>query len=120
MERLTRNPFVVDIYAYCGNSGVFEFADGGDIADALWPRDPITRRRKYGATSRLQRLHIGKRIPSNERLATLFSHDSTVIQEHKQPWGWPLFTMSTKKGEPQSPIPTFRHLSLFALVTSTS
>jgi hypothetical protein len=96
MERLTQNPFVVDIYAYCGNSGVFEFADGGDIAEALWPHDPVTRRRTYGVTSRLQRLHIGKQnmFPRMNDGHDVFTHDSALLlQEHKQPWDWLLFTM---------------------------
>jgi hypothetical protein len=36
MERLSSSPNVMDIYGYCGNSGMFEFADGGDIEDSLW------------------------------------------------------------------------------------
>ena len=60
MERLTKNPFVVDIYAFCGNSGVFEYANGGDIADTLWPRDPQSHRRVRAHLTDLQRLHIGK------------------------------------------------------------
>ena len=36
MERLTSSPNVMDIYGFCGNSGMFEFADGGDIEDSLW------------------------------------------------------------------------------------
>jgi len=29
--------YVVNIYGYCGNSGIFEYSDGGDINDAVWP-----------------------------------------------------------------------------------
>ena len=36
MERLTASPHVIDIYAFCGNSGVFEFADGGSVEDQIW------------------------------------------------------------------------------------
>jgi len=36
MERLTSSEFVMDIYAACGNSGVFEYADGGSLADSIW------------------------------------------------------------------------------------
>jgi serine/threonine protein kinase len=39
MERLTASPNVVDIWAFCGNSGIFEFAPGGDIEDMLWYSD---------------------------------------------------------------------------------
>lgn len=37
MERLTGQKYVLDIYAFCGTSGLFEFANGGDITKALWP-----------------------------------------------------------------------------------
>mmetsp|Transcript_55943 Transcript_55943/g.83372 ORF Transcript_55943/g.83372 Transcript_55943/m.83372 type:complete len:491 (+) Transcript_55943:95-1567(+) len=37
MERLTKSPHIVDIYGFCGNSGIFEFAPGGDINDVIWP-----------------------------------------------------------------------------------
>jgi hypothetical protein len=32
MEKLTSSPYVMDVYAFCGNSGISEFADGGDIS----------------------------------------------------------------------------------------
>ena len=34
-ERLTASPRVTDIHAFCGNSGYFEFASGGSLADRL-------------------------------------------------------------------------------------
>eukprot|EP00529_Nitzschia_sp_RCC80_P011403 CAMPEP_0113502832 /NCGR_PEP_ID=MMETSP0014_2-20120614/33800_1 /TAXON_ID=2857 /ORGANISM="Nitzschia sp." /LENGTH=632 /DNA_ID=CAMNT_0000397717 /DNA_START=251 /DNA_END=2149 /DNA_ORIENTATION=+ /assembly_acc=CAM_ASM_000159 len=36
MERLTSSKFIMDIYAACGNSGLFEFADGGSLTDSIW------------------------------------------------------------------------------------
>lgn len=47
-ERLTASKNVVDIFGYCGNSGVFEYADGGDIETMLWYSD-----NKWNATERL-------------------------------------------------------------------
>lgn len=38
MERMTKSPHVVDIYGFCGNSGLFQYAKGGDITDKIWPR----------------------------------------------------------------------------------
>jgi hypothetical protein len=35
-ERLTSSPFIMDIYGYCATSGLFEFADGGSLDDAIW------------------------------------------------------------------------------------
>jgi hypothetical protein len=36
MERLTSSVFVMEIYAACGNSGLFEFADGGSLEDSIY------------------------------------------------------------------------------------
>jgi serine/threonine protein kinase len=47
-ERLTSSRNIVDIFGYCGNSGVFEYADGGDIETMLWYSDS-----KWNATERL-------------------------------------------------------------------
>jgi len=35
MEQLTPSNFIMDIYAFCGASGLFQFADGGDLASAI-------------------------------------------------------------------------------------
>lgn len=48
-ERLTWSPNIVNIYAYCGNSGVYEFAPGGDIDEALFYSDAP----KWNSTERL-------------------------------------------------------------------
>jgi hypothetical protein len=55
MERLTKSNFVVDIYGFCGNSGLFEYADGGDIKDALFPHG-----KKKSNITQLDKLRIGK------------------------------------------------------------
>jgi len=34
-ERLTSSPRITSVYAFCGNSGFFEFAGGGSLADRL-------------------------------------------------------------------------------------
>lgn len=36
MERLTSSPYILDIYAFCGNSGIFEYAAGGDLEDSAY------------------------------------------------------------------------------------
>lgn len=38
-ERLTSSPYVANIYGFCGNSGVFDYADDGDIDMLIWPDD---------------------------------------------------------------------------------
>jgi hypothetical protein len=54
MDRLTKSPHVLDIYGYCGNSGLYEYADGGNIYQALWPTE------KKQNFTQIQKLHIGK------------------------------------------------------------
>lgn len=53
MERLTWSPNVVDIYSFCGNSGIFEYAPGGDIDEMLWPQGDPERVKKWNSTERL-------------------------------------------------------------------
>ena len=36
MEQLTASEFIMDIYAACGNSGLFQYADGGSLDDGIW------------------------------------------------------------------------------------
>eukprot|EP00977_Amphora_coffeiformis_P020164 scaffold7970_cov187-Amphora_coffeaeformis.AAC.2 len=60
MERLSDNPYVLNIYAFCGNSGVSEYADGGDISDAIWPHNAETGKREYATMTKVERLHIGE------------------------------------------------------------
>jgi hypothetical protein len=53
MERLTKSPFIIDIFAFCGTSSLSEFGDGGDIPDALWPTKTNV------ALTPIQKLRIG-------------------------------------------------------------
>lgn len=39
MEQLSSSRWIMDIYGFCGNSGVFEYADGGDLDDSLFSDD---------------------------------------------------------------------------------
>lgn len=43
MERLTNSPHILDIYGHCGNSGVFEYANGGDVTRMLWSSKKDTK-----------------------------------------------------------------------------
>ena len=54
MDELTGSKYILDIYAFCGTSGLFEYADGGDFEDALWPRDG-----RQSSLSQLDKLHMG-------------------------------------------------------------
>lgn len=62
MERLSGHPYILNLYAFCGNSGVSEYASGGDIANALWPRNHKTGRRQVSSLTNLERLQIGKSL----------------------------------------------------------
>lgn len=66
MERLTDHPYILDIYAFCGNSGVFEFAGGGDIGQLMFPEDSTDDERqqvvKANSVSKLERLHIAVQV----------------------------------------------------------
>jgi hypothetical protein len=66
MERLTSSPMVLDIYSFCGNSGVFEFASGGDITDAIWPRDGTSNK-----LTPLDKLRIGKLLDMLDKMCIL-------------------------------------------------
>jgi hypothetical protein len=67
MERLSYSPWIVDIYGYCGNSGLFAHADGGDVTNAIWPEgstDDATMQKRdpaHSALSKMKKLHIGKK-----------------------------------------------------------
>jgi serine/threonine protein kinase len=39
LEHLTSSKYVVDIYGYCSAAGLFEYSNGGDITNAIWPRN---------------------------------------------------------------------------------
>lgn len=56
MERLTKSRHILDIYGFCGNSGLFEYASGGDVAHLLWPsrgseRQNITQQLKLNVAT---------------------------------------------------------------------
>jgi len=41
MEQLTKSPFIMDIYGFCANSGLFEFADGGSLEDSIFGNERV-------------------------------------------------------------------------------
>lgn len=42
-EQLQSSPFVVDIYGYCSNSAIFDYAGGGDLLDIFEDRPNVTK-----------------------------------------------------------------------------
>ena len=60
-ERLSSSASIVDIFSFCGNTGVYEFVSGGDINDAIWPlEDEKGNVTTSNALSKMERLDIGK------------------------------------------------------------
>lgn len=53
MERLTKSPFVIDIYSFCGTSSLSEFGEGGDIPNAIWAQKDDVQ------LSQIDKLRIG-------------------------------------------------------------
>ena len=39
MEHLTGSPNILSIYSFCANSGIFDYATGGSLEDAIWYSD---------------------------------------------------------------------------------
>lgn len=61
MERLTGSPWIMDIYGHCGNSGLFEFAPGGDLEGHLM-KSWYDRKGKPSKTSSLDKLLLSTQI----------------------------------------------------------
>lgn len=98
MERLTRSPFIVNIYAFCGTTSLSEWGDGGDIPDALWPTPTTTG---TSLLSQMDKLRIGTYdneeifvsqktkayIPLEQQHRYLSPHKTyfvSILQPHKQ------------------------------------
>lgn len=66
MERLTKSRWILNVYGFCGNTGLYEYADGGDISTTLWPesQDALGRQLKIRTANNLlthqHKLEIGK------------------------------------------------------------
>ena len=65
-ERLSGSDHVVDIFAYCSNSAVFEYGPGGDIDRRLWPYDKKEEKHYVDDLSAAEKLDMGawRRAPS--------------------------------------------------------
>jgi len=46
-ERLTASTFVMNIFGYCGMSGIFEYAPDGDLSDALSDGNTFTKKERF-------------------------------------------------------------------------
>jgi hypothetical protein len=59
-ERLSKSPYVVDIYAFCSNSAVFEYGNAGDIDIRIWPYDKKAKKHYVADLSSYERIDIGE------------------------------------------------------------
>lgn len=57
--RMSQSPNVVDIFAYCSNSAVFEYGKGGDIDAKIWPYDKEEGKYYVADMSSLEKIDIG-------------------------------------------------------------
>ena len=58
MERLTSSAFVMEIYAACGNSGLFEYADGGSLEDSIYYNKHHRKKDNFKPWSSKERLVV--------------------------------------------------------------
>mmetsp|Transcript_25629 Transcript_25629/g.74150 ORF Transcript_25629/g.74150 Transcript_25629/m.74150 type:complete len:522 (-) Transcript_25629:3442-5007(-) len=63
-ERLSSSDNVVDIFSYCGNTGVYDFVSGGDINDAIWPleNDNFNTTTSITILTKVERLDIALQV----------------------------------------------------------
>jgi len=59
-ERLTASPWVANIYGFCGNSAVFDFADMGSVANLIWPKSH--KKPGFCQLNSFERLNISKQV----------------------------------------------------------
>jgi hypothetical protein len=69
MDQLTGARHILNIYGNCGTSGLFEYADGGDIETAIWPNKVVVdnnstaeeeyHREPSKVLTQMEKLHIG-------------------------------------------------------------
>ena len=50
-DRLTSSPYALHQFAYCGNSGIYEFANGGSLEDAMYDENGEIRQEMHNWTS---------------------------------------------------------------------
>ncbi len=58
--RMSHSPNVVDIYAYCSNSAIFEYGKGGDVDAKIWPYDKEAGKYYVAVIPSLEKIDIGK------------------------------------------------------------
>lgn len=82
MDRLTGEKYILDIYGYCATSGVFEYADGGDVEQVIWPSHSRSRSHPSEELPRLQKLHIGEYNVSRKLAVLHFCIANCFVEVH--------------------------------------
>ena len=75
MERLTASENVVDIYGFCGNSGVFQYSQEGDVYSMVWGR----RSKNY---SSIEALRTAEQIAAGIAAAHTFDGEDHATLAH--------------------------------------
>lgn len=80
-ERLTASRHVVDIYGFCGQSGVFRNGEGGDLERHMWPsvdeRGDRRKQKRRNTMTKLQRVKVALHIA----LALSDTHNADEVGE---------------------------------------
>lgn len=61
-ERLSGSDSVIDIFAFCSNSAVYEYGKGGDIEGKLWPYDDEEEKYYVADISSLEKIEIAYQV----------------------------------------------------------
>ena len=78
-ERLTSSPYVANIYSFCGNTGVFDYADEGDIDALIWNDDENGD--EY-ALPKLQKLELALQVARGIAASHNFSKEGRASLAH--------------------------------------
>lgn len=78
-EQLTSSPYVANIYSFCGNTGVFDYADEGDIDALIWNDDE--NEDEY-ALPKLQKLELALQVARGIAATHNFSKEGRASLAH--------------------------------------
>lgn len=76
MERLTGKEDVVDIYGYCGNSGIFQYSQDGDVYGMIWGTTHKTTENENILYSPYKALQTAEQISSGIAAAHTFDYNA--------------------------------------------
>lgn len=77
MERLTYSPYIVNIYGYCGNNGLFEYSTGGDVDHVLF-----TKTYRENPLQKYDRLRIAAHLANGIADAHYLDHKGRATIAH--------------------------------------